>query len=388
MDPKGVGMKLLKNMGYEPGKGLGKNETGIKAPIQLNQIQTKGIGLGYQTGQTKLPDLICKIDTLLAQTKTHLQQGKAQLETLKNSLFVASQTTAESGKNTLQICQEMHQVAMKEGISFPNHFSSSQLNSVLEFAQTVLYELTVQLIQAGWNPASDKELFFVLQQHPQLKGFHIQRLISIHLSNWIHSQSSLFDWTSVLLEWRPVLEDSFYLDYFYRPIIVEVGREMIQREDFLFHSFVPLLLLDDKSCSIEKMLLDVADKCSPQDALLIKDFISPKTFSLLSSQAVEVLLDKFTHFSEHSPSTIDSPPIISPLLAQWHDLLGCGKFTALLIKFFLVPFQERITTSNSHFEILFLYQQVRNSLGECCLSNSTLLSEMYRTLTLIERFFL
>ncbi len=88
-------MKLLKNMGYEPGKGLGKNETGIKAPIQLNQIQTKGIGLGYQTEQTKLPDLICKIDTCSLKQKL-TSTGKAQLETLKNSLLFASQTTAES----------------------------------------------------------------------------------------------------------------------------------------------------------------------------------------------------------------------------------------------------------------------------------------------------
>lgn len=50
---KGIGMKLLEQMGYEPGKGLGSDGRGIVTPVQAVQRVGK-VSVGYY-GSEKAP---------------------------------------------------------------------------------------------------------------------------------------------------------------------------------------------------------------------------------------------------------------------------------------------------------------------------------------------
>ena len=48
-DTKGVGLRILTKMGYEKGKGLGRQGQGIVNPIEVEE-RPRYLGLGYERG--------------------------------------------------------------------------------------------------------------------------------------------------------------------------------------------------------------------------------------------------------------------------------------------------------------------------------------------------
>lgn len=65
---KGIGAKLLLQMGYEPGKGLGKDLQGIAAPVEAHLRKGRGaIGAYGPEKAASIPKL--KVTNLAAQNQ-------------------------------------------------------------------------------------------------------------------------------------------------------------------------------------------------------------------------------------------------------------------------------------------------------------------------------
>ena len=329
---------------------------------------------------------------MVEKTKLAIKNEKSNLEKLKDNLFLATQP-AVSTENSLDLYQLMHQRAISEGLNFLDYFSSEQLEFSSEFVQSLLFEQIQIILNSDWNPSDDKDFFFTIQKYLFLNNFQIQKLISIHLSQWILSVwDDIFVWISVLIEWRTLLEESFYFRYFYFPIVVRKATEIVENSNFSIQSFVPLLMLETESHSLESLLFENVNTCSIEEAMLIKGFVSHKSFCNFAIRFAEKLLENIADslFSSTSQAFTLKSCVFSTemnsqseILKEWHDLIGCSNMADIVISHFILPFQADLH-SFTFGQILLCYQLIRNSLKDCCLSNQHLITELYQTLTVID----
>ena len=382
---------MLRNMGYAPGKGLGKNESGIVAPIQIAPIEERGIGLGYKTQDQKQPSLVIQLRSLVEEIEGMIKTKQMNLEQLKNGLFVATRSSDDQlGENLYQLCQEIHESALDQRLNFLDRFSIQQLETADEFVQAQFYEI---LSSADWDPVIDKDPLFSMQKYRVLRIVCIQTLIATKLARWIQSvKNDEIVWIPILLEWKPLLNSSVYNRYFYDRFILEKAQEHVQEYPFSIQSFIPLLMLDNESHYLESLLIDKIENCSLDDALLLKPFLTPTHFSQLAFKTISNLLRiacSFFETNESNPSKqlhiVPNEETMNRIFTEclkWHDSIGCSNMIDLLISNFLLPFQNSFSSLDPN-QILSLYKSMRHALKECCLANQQLIKTLYRILVLI-----
>ncbi|KAJ3670835.1 hypothetical protein LUZ60_008261 [Juncus effusus] len=138
---KGIGMKLMKMMGYKEGTGLGKNKQGIVAPVEA-KLRPKKMGMGFNDyKEAKLPVLdepvtVAKAGTstgtvpVLGRSRERLwskqKQGKKRSEILTKDELLAKKQ--EQGVEMVQKIIDMRGPQVRVLTSLENLNSEMEIN--------------------------------------------------------------------------------------------------------------------------------------------------------------------------------------------------------------------------------------------------------------------
>ncbi|CAI9107631.1 OLC1v1007029C1 [Oldenlandia corymbosa var. corymbosa] len=86
---KGIGMKLLEKMGYK-GRGLGKNEQGITAPIEA-KLRPKGSGLGVETKPVLKQKEENSVPRVVQATEAHVKEKLWSKKTRVKKVYITAE---------------------------------------------------------------------------------------------------------------------------------------------------------------------------------------------------------------------------------------------------------------------------------------------------------
>ena len=365
MDPNGIGMKLLKNMGYQPGKGLGKYESGIKEPVELNKSERKGVGLGFKQ-QAKIDHpLINKIQHLISLTRDEISKEKEQNEKLKNELY---RINIEKSCEILPLYLRIKSQFDQYGLKFLDKFTVSELEVASEFVIALLDQVVRSKLTNHWDPVCDKDLLFLWEKCHFLKQSHLTLLIVNFLVKYTEENwHDIFKWTSVLMEWKFAFNDQIY-NYNFYPFVLSKAKEVIA--EFQINLFFPLLALENDTHSVEMMLMESLVEsnyiCSVQEASVLQSFLSEDYYWQLVYISLNRLLE------------MDIGEIV-----KWHDFIGCQSFDAICVDSFFPSFRfrlENLFNENNYKEFVDFYQSWRSNFPSCCIKNESFRFQFYQIL--------
>ena len=237
---KGIGMKLLKSMGYKPGEGLGKDKSGIEVPLEVDQ-RAKGVGLGFDPNAPPSPKVAPSKEKKPLDPLKQLVNAESRIKDLQSSIHWKEErskdlhSTIQMLQHSIEECTRMHALFKDSGspladlVQFLADFKPEEFTSqkAREFFVVLMFNSCKQLI-AQWNPFEDptKDILFLFfsissaysciagESTDWYNGILIGKLVVPHLkssisSNWNSAEGSLLT-IGLLQEWKPLIDGELF----------------------------------------------------------------------------------------------------------------------------------------------------------------------------------
>ncbi|QDZ19662.1 TFP11 domain-containing protein [Chloropicon primus] len=174
---KGIGMKLLKKMGYQIGKGLGKGNKGIAAPVEA-KLRPKGMGMGFGEPQEmpkkKEPQAKAKAAKTRVQPPPQAQLWKKSKKAVREK--VAYKTVEDVRKETQGVVHNIIDMRGLESETTPMPELQYNMRLVVDNARCKLQALEHEILQQTETAENYREKISRIESSRVESGASFERL--------------------------------------------------------------------------------------------------------------------------------------------------------------------------------------------------------------------
>jgi hypothetical protein len=403
---KGIGMKLLKSMGYKPGEGLGKDKSGIDVPLEVDQ-RSKGVGIGFDEDVRPSSDPVAPKIASSKEKKPldpikQLANAEARIKDLESTIHWKEERvkdlefTIQMLQHSIEECTKMHALfkeshcPLADITRFLADFNPEQFTCLKarEFFIVLIFNTCKELIDK-WNPFDDpsKDLLFLFfsisstynylveEFEDWYNGLLISKLIIPHLkicisSNWTTPEDSLLT-IGLLQEWKPLIDGELFESTILLQLILPRLKSFINTCSVVelssfaewFLGFFPVFGKELSISFLEPLLCEsilpfIADSSnfSCSDIVMFKEKLSDEAFLFFVHQYIQPSLLKRQNFDEWILFTQE---------------IGLESLQGLWIEGFFPWFLSQLSQGKKK-QAIDTYLYWRNKLGTEFVQNNTL----------------